>query len=71
MASIKNDNAVDYLPSGSNNKFDVANLVLKLLRSRDGVVLRRLWMTAVSATFDSLNRRALPKTYIYVPNICY
>ena len=37
-------------PGGVNGAVDVANLVLRLLPSKDGVVLRRLLMTAVSAS---------------------
>lgn len=45
----KNEASIENLPTSSNNVFDLANLVLRLLRSNDGVVLRRLLMTAVSA----------------------
>ncbi|KAG7992926.1 hypothetical protein I3843_02G152000 [Carya illinoinensis] len=38
-----------YVPNRANADFDVANLILRLLPSKDGVVLRRLLMTAVSA----------------------
>lgn len=49
MIASKNEASIENLPSSSNNVFDLANLVLRLLRSNDGVVLRRLLMTAVSA----------------------
>lgn len=41
---------LNYSPGGVNGTVDVANLVLRLLPSKDGVVLRRLLMTAVSAS---------------------
>ena len=43
------ETSIDYLPSRSNNVVDLANLVLRLLPSKDGAVLRRLLMTVVSA----------------------
>ena len=49
MIASKNEASIENLPSSSNNVFDLANLVLRLLQSNDGVVLRRLLMTAVSA----------------------
>lgn len=49
MIASKNEASIENLRSSSNNVFDLANLVLRLLRSNDGVVLRRLLMTAVSA----------------------
>lgn len=41
-----NETSLDYVP---NREYDVANLILRLLPSKDGAVLRRLLMTAVSA----------------------
>ncbi|GMN51106.1 hypothetical protein TIFTF001_020255 [Ficus carica] len=46
----KNEASIENLPTSSNNVFDLANLVLRLLRSNDGVVLRRLLMTADGAS---------------------
>ncbi|XP_061996446.1 uncharacterized protein LOC133714364 [Rosa rugosa] len=46
----KLDTSHDYLPTRDNGEIDVANLVLKLLPSKDGVVLRRLLMTADGAS---------------------
>lgn len=46
MIVSNNETSLDYVP---NREYDVANLVLRLLPSKDGVVLRRLLMTAVSA----------------------
>lgn len=40
-----------YVSNRANADFDVANLILKFLPSKDGVVLRRLLVTAVS-TYD-------------------
>lgn len=37
-----------YSSDGAAGVFDVANLVLRILPSEDGIVLRRLLMTAVS-----------------------
>lgn len=42
--------SINCSPGGVNGAVDVANLVLRLLPSKDGVVLRRLLMTAVSAS---------------------
>ncbi|KAG7992925.1 hypothetical protein I3843_02G152000 [Carya illinoinensis] len=39
-----------YVPNRANADFDVANLILRLLPSKDGVVLRRLLMTADGAS---------------------
>lgn len=47
--AIKHESSLDYLTNrSSSGVFDVAHLVLMLLPSRDGVVLRKLLMTAVS-----------------------
>ncbi|KAL6128375.1 hypothetical protein ACLB2K_071730 [Fragaria x ananassa] len=46
----KLDASHDYFPTTDNGEIDVANLVLKLLPSKDGVVLRRLLMTADGAS---------------------
>lgn len=51
----KLDASHDYFPTTDNGEIDVANLVLKLLPSKDGVVLRRLLMTAVSYTKPALH----------------
>lgn len=44
----KLDTSLDCLPTRDSGGIDVASLVLRLLPSKDGVVLRRLLMTAVS-----------------------
>ena len=49
VITSRNETSTDYSPSTSSNAFDLASLFLRLLRSKDGVVLRRLLMTAVSA----------------------
>ena len=49
MIVSRKEVAIENLSSTSNNVFDLANLVLRLLHSNDGAVLRRLLMTAVSA----------------------
>lgn len=51
----KLNTAHDYLPIRDNGEIDVAKLVLKLLPSKEGVVLRRLLMTAVSYAKPVLN----------------
>jgi aarF domain-containing kinase len=43
------ETSLDYAPNSATSVFDVANLIMRLLPSKDGVVLRRLLMTAVSA----------------------
>jgi aarF domain-containing kinase len=43
------DTSLDYAPNGATGVFDVANVIMRLLPSKDGVALRRLLMTAVSA----------------------
>ena len=43
------ETSIDNLPNRTNGVFDIAYLLLRLLPSKDGVVLRRLIMTAVSA----------------------
>ncbi|KAF8395210.1 hypothetical protein HHK36_019153 [Tetracentron sinense] len=52
----------EYAPNERNGAFDVANLVLRLLLSKDGVVLRRLLMTADGA---SLVRAMVSKEAIF------
>lgn len=47
VVASNDETSLDYLPNRAGIS-DVANLVLKLLPSKDGVVLRRLIMTAVS-----------------------
>lgn len=47
VVGSNDETSIDYLPNRAGVS-DVANLVLKLLPSKDGVVLRRLLMTAVS-----------------------
>lgn len=46
----KNETSPDHLPNKAGGVFDIANLVLRLLPSKDGVVLRRLLMTADGAS---------------------
>ncbi|XP_034704591.1 uncharacterized protein slr1919 [Vitis riparia] len=53
---------LNYSPGGVNGTVDVANLVLRLLPSKDGVVLRRLLMTADGA---SLIRMMISKEAIF------
>ncbi|XP_043814421.1 uncharacterized protein slr1919 isoform X3 [Manihot esculenta] len=49
--AIKHESSLDYLTNrSSSGVFDVAHLVLMLLPSRDGVVLRKLLMTADGAS---------------------
>ncbi|CAK7325487.1 unnamed protein product [Dovyalis caffra] len=43
---IENESSLDYLPNRSSGVFDAALLVLRLLPSGDGIVLRKLLMTA-------------------------
>ncbi|XP_059456102.1 uncharacterized protein LOC132186243 [Corylus avellana] len=42
--------SLDYAPNSATGVFDVANLIMRLLPSKDGVVLRRLLMTADGAS---------------------
>ncbi|KAJ4972343.1 hypothetical protein NE237_005442 [Protea cynaroides] len=56
-----NDTSLEYNPEGHNG-IDVANLVLRLLASKDGAVLRRLLMTADGA---SLVRAMVSKEAIF------
>lgn len=56
------ETSLDYLPNRAG-VFDTANLILRLLRSKDGVVLRRLLMTAVSDL--KLNLFSLLINYYY------
>lgn len=48
VIASKNESSLDYLPKRASGVFDTAHLVLRLLPSRDGIVLRKLLMTAVS-----------------------
>ncbi|CAB4320984.1 unnamed protein product [Prunus armeniaca] len=50
MIASKADSSLGYLPLRDSGAVDVANLVLRLLPSKDGVVLRRLLMTADGAS---------------------
>lgn len=59
----KTETTLDYLPNRVG-VFDAANLVLRLLRTNNGVVLRRLLMTAVSAF--KLNLFYLKKIFITI-----
>ncbi|KAF3969324.1 hypothetical protein CMV_006874 [Castanea mollissima] len=47
VIASNNETSLDYVP---NREYDVANLLLRLLPSKDGVVLRRLLMTADGAS---------------------
>jgi hypothetical protein len=49
VIASNSENSRDYVPNKANGVYDVANLVFSLLPSKDGAVLRRLLMTAVSA----------------------
>ncbi|XP_062092902.1 uncharacterized protein LOC133798563 isoform X3 [Humulus lupulus] len=51
IVTSNSETSLDHLPSRSNNVFDLANLVLRILPSKDGAVLRRLLMTAVMTAF--------------------
>lgn len=48
LVPSNSETSPDHLPNKAADTFDVAYLVLRLLPSKDGVVLRRLLMTAVS-----------------------
>ncbi|KAL5800247.1 hypothetical protein ACOSQ4_033131 [Xanthoceras sorbifolium] len=50
VSASKSETSLDYLPKRANGVFDVASLILRLLPSKDGVVLRRLLMTADGAS---------------------
>ncbi|XP_048325890.2 uncharacterized protein LOC107413651 [Ziziphus jujuba] len=50
LTAPKGENSIDYLTNGTSGVYDVANLILRLLLSQDGVVLRRLLMTADGAS---------------------
>ncbi|XVE99333.1 hypothetical protein REPUB_Repub03eG0189500 [Reevesia pubescens] len=58
VASSSGETSLDNSPNRTNGVFDVAYLLLRLLPSKDGVVLRRLIMTADGA---SLVRAAVSK----------
>lgn len=63
VIASKNESSLDYLPNRSSGVFDTAHLVLRLLPSRDGIVLRKLLMTANGA---SLIRAMVSKEAIFV-----
>ena len=48
VAASKSETSCDPSSIGVSGELDVANLILRLLPSKDGYVLRRLLMTAVS-----------------------
>ncbi|XVF83255.1 hypothetical protein PTKIN_Ptkin16aG0472000 [Pterospermum kingtungense] len=50
VAASNAETSLDNLPNRTNGVFDVAYLLLRLLPSKDGVVLRRLIMTADGAS---------------------
>ncbi|KAJ6772949.1 PROTEIN KINASE SUPERFAMILY PROTEIN [Salix koriyanagi] len=63
VIASKNESSLDYLPNSFSGIFDTAYLVLRLLPSRDGIVLRKLLMTANGA---SLIRAMVSKEAIFV-----
>ncbi|KAJ6432842.1 hypothetical protein OIU84_019967 [Salix udensis] len=63
VIASKNESSLDYLPNRFSGVFDTAYLVLRLLPSRDGIVLRKLLMTANGA---SLIRAMVSKEAIFV-----
>ncbi|KAG6760349.1 hypothetical protein POTOM_036862 [Populus tomentosa] len=63
VIASKNESSLNYLPNRSSGVFDTAHLVLRLLPSRDGIVLRKLLMTANGA---SLIRAMVSKEAIFV-----
>lgn len=65
MIASTSETSLDYAPNSTTGVFDVANLIMRLLPSKDGVVLRRLLMTAVSAYAPSP-----PLMQIYITH-CY
>lgn len=50
VIASNDDTSPDIIANRTTGVFDVANLVLRLLPSKQGTVLRRLLMTAVSAS---------------------
>ncbi|KAA8539333.1 hypothetical protein F0562_026025 [Nyssa sinensis] len=62
VVGSSNETSLDYSPNGAAGAFDIANLVLRLLPSKDGVVLRRLIMTSDGA---SLVRAMVSKEAIF------
>ncbi|KAF8021902.1 hypothetical protein BT93_G2134 [Corymbia citriodora subsp. variegata] len=50
VRALNDDTSLDIIPNRTTSAFDVANLVLRLLPSKQGVVLRRLLMTADGAS---------------------
>ncbi|CAI0411752.1 unnamed protein product, partial [Linum tenue] len=50
MIASKSESSADYLPSKPSGVIEVAQMILKLLPSKDGIVLRRLLMTADGAS---------------------
>eukprot|EP00262_Sarcandra_glabra_P006917 TRINITY_DN19477_c0_g1_i2.p1 TRINITY_DN19477_c0_g1~~TRINITY_DN19477_c0_g1_i2.p1 ORF type:complete len:812 (+),score=125.18 TRINITY_DN19477_c0_g1_i2:159-2594(+) len=59
---LDTDTRPEYVTHGRNGVFEVANLVLRLLPSKDGAVLRRLLMTANAA---SLVRAMVSKEAVF------
>lgn len=52
MAAPHNEAAIEYSTVKANSDLDVVNLITRLLVSKEGAVLRRLVMTAVSVTIN-------------------
>ncbi|XP_030488656.2 uncharacterized protein LOC115705459 [Cannabis sativa] len=50
IIKTNSETSLDHVSNRSNNVYDLANLVLKILPSKDGAVLRRLLMTANGAS---------------------
>ncbi|XP_030451070.1 uncharacterized protein LOC115673125 [Syzygium oleosum] len=50
VRALNDDASLDIIPNRTASAFDVANLVLRLLPSKQGIVLRRLLMTADGAS---------------------
>uniref|UniRef100_A0A5B7BW00 Protein kinase domain-containing protein n=1 Tax=Davidia involucrata TaxID=16924 RepID=A0A5B7BW00_DAVIN len=62
VVASSSETSLDYSPKGSTGVFDIANFALRLLPSKDGVVLRRLLMTTDGA---SLVRAMVSKEAIF------
>ncbi|OVA18099.1 Protein kinase domain [Macleaya cordata] len=62
VTASKSDTPTEYTPNGRRGVLDLANLVLRLLPSKDGAVLRRLLMTVDGA---SLIRAMVSKEAIF------
>ncbi|CAN1798517.1 Uncharacterized protein sll0005 [Linum perenne] len=62
VVASKNESSIDYLANRSNAVIDAAHLVLKLLPSKEGVVLRKLLMTADGASLIQglVSKEAIP-----------